>query len=411
MTLAKKIISAKASREVTPGEILILQVDKAFCQDGTGPLSIDGIEKLGMGLNRPSKCFFFIDHAVPPPRKELANAHEKIRNFAEKNKVPCIMKGICHQMMVENFSAPYDIIVGADSHTPTSGALGSFAAGFGSTDVSVAMATGSVWLKVPESLGVELKGELPKGVLPKDVILKIIGDIGSDGACYKAMEFFGPGIENISIDGRFTIANMTIEAGAKTGIFPADEVVRKFLKKQGRGKDYHALPEAKSADYNEKIKIDMSGLLPQVASPHEVSNVCAVNKIDKTEIDVVLLGTCTNGRMSDFEDAYGILKNVSVLKTRLIVAPASNEILKRLIKTPIMEKFISLGASVLPPGCGPCCGVHEGILADGERCLSTANRNFKGRMGNPESFVYLSSPATAAATAVTGKITDPREFL
>ncbi|MDO9513550.1 MAG: 3-isopropylmalate dehydratase large subunit [Elusimicrobiota bacterium] len=410
-TLVKKIISSKIGKEVRTGEIVIMPVDRAFCQDGTGPLSIDGINKLGIGLKNPSNCYFFIDHAVPPPRAELANAHKKIRDFAASSKANCIMRGVCHQIMVEEFSSPYDVIVGADSHTPTSGALGAFAAGFGSTDVAAAMSSGSVWLKVPESLGIEIKGKLNKGIAAKDVIIDIIGKIGADGATYKVMEFFGEGLKNLPIDGRFTISNMTIEAGAKTGIFPADEIVREYLKSCGREGDFRELPAAEASAYENMISEDMGKIVPMVSCPHQVDNVSPASELGDVKVDVVLIGTCTNGRFSDYEAAYEILKKAKSLKTTLIIAPASNTVLKRLAESEMFRKFVDLGASIIPPGCGPCCGVHAGILADGATALSTANRNFKGRMGNPESFVYLASPMTAAATAVTGRISDPREFL
>ncbi|MEA2082292.1 MAG: aconitase/3-isopropylmalate dehydratase large subunit family protein [Elusimicrobiota bacterium] len=410
-TLVKQIISSKIGREVQTGEIVIMPVDRAFCQDGTGPLAIDGINSLGIGLKNPSKNYFFIDHAVPPPRVELANAHKKIRDFAAKHKANCIMRGVCHQMMVEEFSSPFDVIVGADSHTPTSGALGTFAAGFGSTDVAAAMATGSVWLKVPESMGIELKGKPGKGVMAKDVIIDIIGKIGADGATYKVMEFFGEGLKNLSMDGRFTISNMTIEAGAKTGIFPADDVVREYLKSREREDDYRELPVSAAGDYEKRIIEDMSGIVPMVSCPHQVDNVSKASGLGNVKVDVVMIGTCTNGRFSDFEAAYKIFEKADSIKTNLIIAPASNRVLEKISASPMFKKFLDLGASIIPPGCGPCCGVHAGILADGATAFSTANRNFKGRMGNPESFVYLGSPLTAAATAVAGKITDPREFL
>ncbi|MCD6413956.1 MAG: 3-isopropylmalate dehydratase large subunit [Elusimicrobia bacterium] len=409
-TLAVQIISEKLSREVSPGEIVVLPVDRAFCQDGTGPLAIDGILSLSMGLKNPSNCYFFIDHAVPPPRKELANAHKKIKNFAREYKAKVIQEGICHQMMIEKFAAPFDIIVGADSHTPTSGALGCFAAGFGSTDAASAMATGSVWIKVPRSIGFKLSGKLKRGVSAKDVILKIIGDIGSSGAIYKVMEFFGGGLKNIPMESRFTISNMTIEAGAKTGIFPADEFVKEWLSAQGRSDDFRPL-EAFEDAYEEKHEIILDDVVPCVACPHEVSNVERIEKVAGEPIDVVVIGTCTNGRISDFEAAFEILKNAKKLAAYLIIVPASQTVVEKMVEKGIFSRLNSLGAKILPPGCGPCCGVHEGILADGERALSTANRNFRGRMGNPQSFVWLSSPQTAAATAITGKITDPREML
>jgi len=408
-TLAEKIISRKAKKKVQAGEIVIVPVDWAFCQDGTGPLTIDGILEIGKGVKKSENCIFFIDHAVPPPRKELANAHKKIRDFAEKFSIKVFMQGVCHQLMVEKFSSPYDIIAGADSHTPTSGALGAFASGFGSTDVASAFVTGSIWLKVPEVIAFKLKGKLNARVSGKDLILKIVGDIGSDGAIYKSLEFFGEGVKNISMDDRFTISNMSIEAGAKTGIFPADEITEKYLKEMGRENDFEELLPDESA-YKNFAGIDLSEIKPQVAFPHEVSNVYEVEKIEKTPIDVVFIGTCTNGRFSDFLKAGEILKKSERIKTRLIIGPASKDILHKLISTKLIDVFLRRGAILIPPGCGPCCGVHEGILADGERCLSTANRNFKGRMGNPESFVYLASPETCAATAITGFITDPRKI-
>ena len=320
--------------------------------------------------------------------------------------------GVCHQIVAESLAKPGDLIVGADSHTVTAGGLGAFACGMGSTDVAVALSLGKSWFRVPESIKISINGEFPSGIYAKDIILHLIGLIGADGATYCALEFGGDAIPQMSISSRLTIANMAVEAGAKAGLFPANELTLEYLSERGDKQDYQTLHPDNDAVYEKTIEIDLSKLEPTISRPHTVDNTVPVSEIKGTKIHQVVIGTCTNGRLEDMEVAAGILHGKQRHpKTRLIVAPASREVLLAAIEKGYIQIFIEAGASILPPGCGPCLGLHQGALADGENCLSTANRNFKGRMGNPNSFIYLGSPASAAAAAVTGVITDPREFL
>jgi 3-isopropylmalate/(R)-2-methylmalate dehydratase large subunit len=414
-TLAEKILSLKAGTDVSSGDIVITPVDLAFVQDTTGPLTVreflnNGFEKLA----NPAKTVLFIDHAAPSPNNQLSTDHITLRDFAAKTG--CVLSdagdGVCHQLVAENIAAPGDVIVGADSHTVTAGGIGAFATGMGSSDVAVAMALGKTWFRVPETIRVVCAGKFPKHVYAKDLILHLIGLIGADGATYKALEFTGETVDNMTIGERLTIANMAVEAGAKVGLFPSDETTRNYLKAQGREDKYQPLTADSDAVYERTVNIDVSELEPTVSKPHTVDNTALAKDLKGTKIQQVAIGTCTNGRIEDFEIAASILKGKKRHPaTRLLITPASRTILKQMIKRGYAETLLDAGAIILPPGCGSCLGLHQGVLGDNESCLSTANRNFKGRMGNPNSFIYLGSPATAAATAITGEITDPREVL
>jgi len=411
-TITEKIISIKLKRNVKKKEIVFVNVDLVMAQDGTGPLAIDEFLTLNPEkVKNPEKTIFFLDHASPSPRMELSNAHKKIRDFSKKFGVIVseIGEGICHQVLLEKYISPGMVVAGADSHTCTHGALCSFSSGFGSTDIAIAMYTGKIWIKIPESIKIILKGKFNKGVTAKDLILTLIGEIGSDGATYKSLEFSGE-IENLSMDDRFTISNMAVECGAKLGLFPSDEITRDYLKKMKREDEFVEIKEEKDAEYEKEIEFNLSSIEPVVSLPHHVDNVKKVKEVEGIKIDQVFIGTCTNGRLSDLRLVRKILKGKKV-KTRLIVCPASRKVYQDAIKEKIISDLIDSGAVIIPPGCGPCVGIHQGVLADGERCLSTANRNFKGRMGNPEAEIYLSSPLTAAISALTGKITDPRCYL
>ncbi|MGB2698191.1 MAG: 3-isopropylmalate dehydratase large subunit [Candidatus Zixiibacteriota bacterium] len=415
-TLAEKIISEHAGKEVKAGEIAIVDVDVALTQDGTGPLAIRQLQKIGLEkVKNPGKSVLFIDHAAPSPRKELATDHMLIRDFTRKTGacLSDVAEGICHQIIAESYLNPGDILIGADSHTCTGGALGAFATGMGSTDVAIGMALGKTWLRVPETFKIEVTGKFPKGVYPKDLILYLIGLIGADGATYKALEFTGDTIKEMSMSGRLTLSNMAVEAGAKAGLIASDKTTMEFLMEYKRAKNYRKIAPDEDAVYERIIKIDASRLAPVISFPHTVDNTKSVDEIkEQIPIDQVFIGTCTNGRLEDFAIACKIIKGRKKHpRTRMIIVPASKSVFLEAMKKGYIKALVEFGAAVLAPGCGPCVGVHEGILGNGERCLSTMNRNFKGRMGNTEGFIYLASPATAAATAVAGKIADPREFL
>lgn len=412
-TLSEKIISAHAGKQVKPGELVVADIDAALVQDGTGPLAVKELEKAGLvQAAHPDRTVLFLDHASPSPRKELSNAHNVLRSFAEKTGVIVseIGEGVCHQRMVEDFARPGDLLVGADSHTVTAGALGAFATGMGSTDVGFAIALGKVWLRVPESFKIELTGSFNKSVYAKDLMLHIIGHIGADGATYKAMEFVGQAAAELPVHERFVLSNMAVEAGAKAGMFAADERTKAYLEEVGRAEYYQPLAPDPDATYEKTFTFDLSKIEPTVSFPHTVDNTRTITEAKDVKIDQAFIGTCTNGRLQDLRIAADMIKGKKV-KVRFLVVPASRKVYMAAMREGILETFMEAGAVIQPPGCGPCVGIHQGVLADGEVCISSQNRNFKGRMGNPEGEIYLASPATVAASALTGKITDPREFI
>ncbi len=415
LTLAEKILAAHSGLdEVRPGQIVVADVDVAIAQDGTGPLAIQQIEELGAARVKAPTCVFFIDHAAPAPRSELANAQRTIRTFCLSSGATLsdVEMGVCHQRVAESYARPGDLVIGADSHTCMAGALGAFATGMGSTDVAVGMASGRTWLRVPETFRVEVTGALADGVEAKDLMLALIGRLGADGATYKALEFVGPGIDALPMPGRLTLSNMAVEAGAKAGLMPSDETTHAFLAALGREADWRPLAADPGAAYERVIGCEAGDTVPMVAKPHTVDNTAPAADLGGTRVDQVLIGTCTNGRLEDLRSAARLLRGRRrAAHTRLIVTPASQAVARAAVAEGLYDVFWDAGAVVTNPGCGACVGIHEGILADGEVCLSTANRNFRGRMGNPQASIYLGSPATAAATAVAGEITDPRELL
>ena len=413
-TLAEKILSAKSNTEARAGHIVVAQVDLIFVQDSTGPLTLRQFNNTNLAVHNPKKTLLFLDHSAPSPNQELSNDHIFLRKFARETGVVLsdIGGGVCHQLVAESWANPGDIILGADSHTVTTSALGAFATGMGSTDIAVAMALGKTWLRVPETIKVLVRGHWPKGVYSKDLILHLIGKIHADGATYKSLEFGGEGVSALSMSERLTIANMAVEAGAKVGLFPSDKATQSYLREQGRGERYIPLAPDPNATYENIIEIDVSCLEPTVAKPHTVDNTTLVQELKGVGIEQVFIGTCTNGRLEDLAVAASILAGKKRHpRTRVIVAPASQKILLAALAKGYISSLVESGATIVPPGCAACLGVHQGVLGNGEACLSTSNRNFKGRMGNPEAFIYLASPATAAATAIRGEITDPREFL
>ncbi len=412
-TIAEKILSEKSGKDAYAGDLVVARIDQIALQDGTAPLAIRRIRELNKPVEASDRTHFFIDHAAPSPRKELSNDHKLIREFAKEIGADFNPpgEGIIHQLMVERYVNPGDLAVGADSHTCMYGALGAFATGMGSTDIAIAVVLGKNWFRVPETFRIEINGKLPKGVFAKDLILHIIGKLGVDGATYKALEFHGDTVDSMDMDSRFTMANMVVECGAKVGLFKTDEVTKRFLAERGREDKFREIKPDEDAEYERELYFD-ADIEPMVAKPHNVDNVVSVSEVEGTKVDQVYIGTCTNGRLSDIEIVAKILKGRKVAKdVRLIVAPASREIYLKAMELGYLKVIVEAGGVIIPPGCGPCVGIHMGVLADGEVCVSTQNRNFKGRMGNPNAFIYLASPATAAASAIKGEIADPREFL
>lgn len=413
-TIIQKLFRNRLGRPVKPGEIVVVDIDLAYAHDGTGPLAIDAFNELGSSsIHDPSKIRFVIDHASPSPNEGASNLQLKLRRFARDNgiKIYDVGEGICHQVIPENENLrPGMVIVGADSHTVTLGAFSLFATGIGSTDFAEVMTSGKLWFKVPEAMKITLTGRLNPGVMSKDLILRIIGDIGADGATYMSVEFQGDGVKTLSMASRMTVCNMVVEMGAKNGVFPLDEVTLKHVDASGL-KDRSVFKPDDDADYATSLTYRLDELEPVVAAPHNVDNVKPVKELEGLEINQVFIGSCTNGREEDFETAARILSKKGVKKgVRCIAIPASRRVFLNLLRNGIVDKLVSAGCTVTHSTCGPCLGVHFGILGSGEVAVSTSNRNFKGRMGNPESSIYLASPATAAASAAEGVITDPRKF-
>lgn len=414
-TTSEEILSAHVGRKVAAGDIVIVPVDFIMGQDGTTSLTIQAFRNMGgKAIVSPEKAAFVIDHNSPSPLESVSNIHSLIREFASEHATTLydIGDGVCHQLMPERGHVlPGSVIIGADSHTCTYGALNAFATGVGSTDLAAALVSGKTWMKVPATIKIVYRGSLPPGTFSKDAALHTVGKLTANGATYRALEIHGEVIDSLSVDARMTITNMAVETGAKVGIMPCDDRVLEYLKVRTSAPFSPAGP-TEDATYERVMEEDLSDLPPQVSKPHEVDNVVPVDDVVGTEIDEVFIGTCTNGRYEDLAIAAKLLSGKRVSKrVRLVVAPASREILLRCVEDGIIWKLVKAGAVMVTPGCGPCVGTCGGIPADGEVVLSTANRNFKGRMGNSNAFIYLASPATAACSAIKGVISDPREVL
>ncbi len=414
-TLAEKILSLKSGKKVSTGEIVLANLDFIMAQDGTAPLVIKAFNEMGgERVFDSSKIAFVIDHSAPSPNEGVSSLHKMMRDFAQKYGIILyeVGEGVCHQLLPEKgHVVPGDLVIGADSHTCTYGALGAFATGLGSTDLAAALISGKMWFKVPETFELILKGKLPRGVYSKDLALFLIGKITADGATYKSIEFKGGAIKELSVEARFTLSNMAVEMGAKVGLIAPDEETLTWVNKHSRKKS-NPLFSDDDALYEKSFEFNVSYLEPQVAKPHQVDNVIPIGEVEGTEISQAFLGTCTNGRLEDLEIAAQIMKGRKVKSgVRFIIAPASREIFLTAIKKGLIEVLVEAGGVVVTPGCGCCVGTHNGIPSDGENIISSANRNFKGRMGNPNAFIYLASPATVAASAIEGKIADPRKYL
>ena len=409
-TITEKILAhASHQKDVAAGDFVVADVNYVMAHDSTAPLAIEAFYSIKDKVFNKDKVIIVFDHFFPAPTVAGATLHQKSRKFvADQQLSGFFTNGVCHQLLVEKFVSPGDVIVGADSHTCTEGALGAFTTGLGSTDIGGAMATGKCWFKVPESLKFNLTGSTTKGVYAKDVILSLVGDVGADGALYKACEFTGDYVKNASVSSRLTLCNMAIEMGGKNGIIEADQKTLDFL--GGRtGKTFRS---DKDASYADEYEIDVGAIEPQVALPPAVDNVEPVSAVEGRTIDQAFLGTCTNGRLDDIEVATRILKGKKIARNvRLIVSPASEDIYFAALEKGYLQELVKAGATVCNASCGPCIGRHEGVLCEGETCVSSQNRNFTGRMGDPKADIILASPATVAASALTGKITDPRDYL
>ena len=416
MTFAEKILAKYAGeKSVEPGQIVTIKPDHLLMHDNAAPI-ISKIqpELKEYGIFSKNLPVIVLDHVIPAAAEKHALQHKQIREFVKKYKIKHffdIGNGICHQLIIENgLAVPGTILLGSDSHTCSYGAVGAFSAGIDRTEAAALLLTGETWLKVPQSIKITLKGQLQRMVTAKDVILSIIGDISASGADYCSVEFHG-NVKKFSVEERFTMANMGVEMGAKNAMFPVDSVTTRYLASIGISKSQYTVvnPDAR-ATYDRELTYNLTLIKPMVAVPHSVDKVKPVKDVEGIEIHQCLLGTCTNGRVSDFAIAAKILRGKTIdPAVRLLILPASRKIYLDALKAGYVKTFIEAGGTVLPPGCGPCLGAHQGVLAPGERCLSTSNRNFKGRMGCNEAEIYLASPATVAASAVHGKITDPRK--
>jgi homoaconitate hydratase family protein len=413
-TLTEKILGRKVGKDVQAGEVITVSPDYVLSHDNSAAI-IQEFKKLGVGKVRaPGKIVIVLDHIVPAADEKYAQNHKSIREFVAEQGIPNffdINAGICHQVLPEQgFALPGKVIVGSDSHTPSYGALGAFATGIGRTETACTWATDEIWLRVPETLRIDLSGRLRPGVFAKDLSLKLIGDHGAEMANYMAVEFAGPAAASFSVGSRLTLANMSAEMGAKNGYFTPDDKALKWL--AGRAREpFTPVASDPDARYESVLACDLDALEPQIACPHTVDNVRPVSAVAGKPVNQVLIGTCTNGRLEDLAAAAAIFKGRRVHPAvRVLVIPASWQVYREALGSGALAVLVDAGCVILNSGCGPCLGAHEGLMAAGEVCVSTSNRNFRGRMGHRDSEIYLASPATAAASAVAGRITDPREF-
>ena len=417
LNIFEKILArASGRKEVVPGEIVEANVDMAMIHDLTGPLTVDSFHKIGAGkVWDPKKIVVIFDHLVPPSTIRAATLQKGLREFVKEQGIKSLYDigqgGVCHQVFHEKgYARPGELIVGADSHTCTYGALGAFATGIGSTEMAAVFTTGKMWFRIPTALKIHATGDFRKNSTPKDLILKIIGDIGEGGAIYKGMEFTGSTFTNMSIDGRLTVCNMVVEAGAKAGTVPPDNKSMAYVRSRTK-KPLKPIRSDNNATCEETLEYDAAKLTPQVACPPSVDNVKPASELSDVKIDQVFIGSCTNGRIEDLRLAASVLKDREIHNgVRMIISPASQEVYQQCLKEGLFNTFMEAGAIVTNATCGPCLGGHMGLLAPGEVCISTSNRNFIGRMGSPQSAVYLANPATAAASGVVGHIMNPNDL-
>ncbi|MFZ0819137.1 MAG: aconitase/3-isopropylmalate dehydratase large subunit family protein [Candidatus Acidiferrales bacterium] len=413
-TISEKILSAKSGADARAGDVVVCKVDCALGTDGSTPMALDYFDLMGgKRVFDPQRVVFALDHYAPAPSRATALLHTRMREFAAAQGILVwgVGEGIGHQLIVESGRAvPGALVVGADSHAVTYGALNTFGTGIGSSDLAAILMSGRIWLRVPETIRVTLNGELPRDVYPKDISLTLAKELGADGASYQALEFCGPGAAALELEDRLVLSNLTVEMGAKNGVFAADRKTFAYLNKRAAGPfaPAEADPDAR---YAREITISLNELTPQIALPHQVDKVVSIEKAAGTKVQMVYLGTCTGGRVRDFHQARDLIKAGGGVApgVQLVVTPASREVLEALTRDGTLADFLSFGATVVTPGCGSCCGTCGEIPGDGVNVISTANRNFKGRMGNSSASIFLASPATCAAAAVRGEIADPRE--
>ncbi len=413
-TISEKVIGAHCGKPLHAGEIGIARVDFAYAHEGTGALAYKAFEEAGgKAIFDEKKVALVIDHTIPSANEEIANYQQLTKNFAARYHTLLYSEGtgVCHSIIPEHGHVlPGSVIIGADSHTCTLGALDAFATGVGSSELAAVMITGKLWLRVPPTIKIEIEGSFTERVSAKDLVLVLARDLTANGATYKALEFAGTGVKNVTMEGRFTICNMAVEMGAKTSLFPADDIAREWLGKRG----IHWIEPVDSdhdASYEKTLIYDLHTVIPMVAQPHAVDNVVAVRSIAGKEIQYVFLGACTNGGIESLRAAATMLRGKRISKrVRLVVGPNSGRVYAQAADEGLLSDFVRAGALINPPGCGPCCGQVGGVPADGEIVVSTANRNFKGRMGNRNAEIYLASPETAAASAIAGQLIDPRDL-
>lgn len=418
MTFAEKVLASYADeKETVPGQIVTVHPDHLLTHDNTAAIIQKIPDELKQyGIASSDLPVIVIDHVVPAASEKTALNHKNIREFVNKHDIKHFYdagEGICHQVVMEKgLALPGKILLGSDSHTCSYGAVGAFSSGIDRTEAAALMLTGQTWLKVPQSIKIILENTLPTGVSAKDLILHIIGDISASGATYCSVEYHGS-VDTLSVDDRFTIANMGVEMGSKNSVFFVDDITKRYFSSIGvKENAYSPVYADNGAKYDQKLNYDLSKVVPMIAKPHTVDNTTTAESVQDIDIQQCLIGTCTNGRLSDLEVAADIVNGKTVdANVRLLILPASRTILKDALNQGIIQTLVDAGAMILPPGCGPCLGAHQGVLSPGERCLSTANRNFKGRMGSKDAEIYLASPATVAASALTGHITDPREVM
>ena len=412
-TISEKILSRASGKPALADDFVIADIDYAMAHDGTSILAVKAFKEMGVKkVWNPDRIIIPFDHIAPANNETAAKLHKSTRQWIKEQGITNFFdvgEGICHQVLPEQgFALPGKLIIGADSHSCTYGAFGAFATGVGATDMAEIFASGKLWLRVPQTIKIIVEGKLAKGVSAKDMTLFIIKNVGADGANYKAIEYYGSAISKLSMSERMTLCNMSIEMGAKTGIVPADEKTFEYLEGRSREK-FDAVYADKDAKYCDEYNFDAGDIEPQIAKPHEVDNVSGVGTLLGTPLDQVFIGSCTNGRFEDLEVVANILSGKKV-KVRTIVLPASRSVLIKATESGIISTLLKAGAIIAPPGCGPCLGAHMGVICEGETCLSTSNRNFKGRMG-AGGLIYLSSPETAAASALKGEIADPRDVV